>query len=148
MPKELDHGAIDAVGADNAEGDFQKLADLALGGEINELGEELARLPAGGSEAIPVVRSLQRRLLMLAPARARVERGERVDAVMTSLGRSLFWKDKAKVQQMLSKWSAEDLATVADRAGKLERSLMFTPAPDREALGEELLAIARKARTL
>jgi DNA polymerase-3 subunit delta len=146
-PKELDHGAIDEVGADTAEGDFQKLADLALCGDINELGDELARLPAGGSEAIPVVRSLQRRLLMLAPARARVERGERVDAVMTSLGRSLFWKDKAKVQQMLSKWSAEDLATVADRAGKLERSLIFTAAPDREALGEELLAIARKARS-
>jgi DNA polymerase-3 subunit delta len=145
-PKELDHGAVDDVGADSAEGDFQRLADLALAGDIGELTDELMRLPAGGSEAIPVVRSLQRRLLMLAPARARVERGERVDAVMTSLGRSLFWKDKGKFQQMLAKWSAEDLATVADRAGKLERSLMFTAVPDREALGEELLAIARKAR--
>jgi DNA polymerase-3 subunit delta len=147
-PKELDHGAIDDVGADNAEGDFQRLADLALGGELGELSDELARLPAAGSEAIPVVRSLQRRLLMLAPLRARVERGERVDAVMTSSAKTLFWKDKVKVQRMLSKWSAEDLATVADRAGKLERSLMFTAAPDRQALGEELLAIARKARSL
>lgn len=147
-PKELDHGAIDDVGADNAEGDFQRLADLALGGELGELSDELARLPAAGSEAIPVVRSLQRRVLMLAPLRARVERGERVDAVMTSSAKTLFWKDKVKVQRMLSKWSAEDLATVADRAGKLERSLMFTAAPDRQALGEELLAIARKARSL
>jgi DNA polymerase-3 subunit delta len=147
-PKELDHGAIDDVGADTAEGDFQRLADLALGGELDELSGELARLPAGGSEAIPVIRSLQRRVLMLAPLRARVERGERVDAVMTSSARALFWKDKTKVQRMLSKWSAEDLMTVADRAGKLERSLMFTAAPDREALGEELIAIARKARTL
>jgi DNA polymerase-3 subunit delta len=71
-----------------------------------------------------------------------------MDAVMTSMGRALFFKDKAKVQRMLSKWSADNLATVADRAGELERSLMFTPAPDREALGEELLAIARKARSL
>jgi len=148
MPKELDHAAVDDVAAGSAEGDFQRLADLALSGELGELTDELARLPAGGSEAIPVVRSLQRRLMMLAPLRARVERGERVDAIMTSQGRSLFWKDKAKVQRMLSKWSAEDLATVAERAGKLERSLMFTPAPDREALGEELLAIARKARSL
>jgi len=147
-PKALDESAIDDVGADNAEGDFLRLADLALAGEISELSEELARMPAGGSEAIPVVRSLQRRLMMLAPARARVERGERVDAVMTSLGRSLFWKDKSTVQRMLSKWSAEDLATISDRAGKLERSLIFTAAPDREALGEELLAIARKARSL
>jgi DNA polymerase-3 subunit delta len=145
-PKKLDHSAIDDVGADSAEGDFQRFADLAMSGEIGELADELARLPAGGSEAIPVVRSLQRRLLMLAPIRARIERGERLDAVLTSAGKALFWKDKTKVQQMLAKWTAEDLATAAERAGKLERSLMFTAAPDREALGEELLAIARKAR--
>jgi DNA polymerase-3 subunit delta len=146
-PKELDHSAIDDVGADNAEGDFQRLADLALGGDIEGLSEELTKLPPGGNEGIPVVRSLQRRLLMLAPARARVERGERVDAVMASLGRALFWKDKSAVQGMLQKWTAADLATIAARAGKLERSLMFTAAPEREALGEALLAIARKARS-
>jgi DNA polymerase III subunit delta len=146
-PKELDHEAVEAVGADTAEGDFQRLADLALGGSMEELTEELARLPSAGTEAIPVIRSLQRRLLMLAPARARIERGERIDSVMTSLGRALFWKDKPVVERMLAKWSAEELATVAERAGRLERELMFTPAPDREALGEELLAIARKARS-
>jgi DNA polymerase-3 subunit delta len=147
-PKELDHTAIDEVGAENAEGDFQRVADLALGGEIDDLAEELTRLPGGGNEAIPIVRSLQRRILMLAPLRARVERGERVDAVLTSSAKSLFWKDKAKVQQMLSKWSADNLATIAQRAGELERSLIFDPVPEREALGEELLAIARKARSL
>jgi len=146
-PKDLDHGAIDDVGAGNAEGDFLRLADLALSGEVSELADELARLPTGGNEAIPVVRSLQRRLLMLAPLSARIARGERLDAVMTSAGRALFWKEKPKVQRMLAAWSAQDLGTVAERAGKLERSLMFTPAPDREALGEELLAIARKARS-
>jgi DNA polymerase-3 subunit delta len=146
-PRELDHEAVEAVGADMAEGDFQRLADFALGGAMEELAEELARLPAAGSEAIPVIRSLQRRLLMLAPARARMERGERLQDVMTSLGRSLFWKDKPIVERMLAKWRAEDLATVAERAGRLERELMFTPVPDREALGEELLAIARKARS-
>jgi DNA polymerase-3 subunit delta len=85
---------------------------------------------------------------MLAPARARVERGERVDAVMASLGKALFWKDKPVVSRMLSKWNASDLAKVAERAGKLERELMFSDAPGREALGEELLAIARRARSL
>ena len=147
-PKELDHEAIDAVGADNSEGDFLRLTDLALGGDVGELAEELARLPAAGSEAIPIVRSLQRRLLMLAPARARVERGERPDAVMTSLGRALFWKDKPVVERLLKKWRADDLATVSERARRLERELIFSPVPQREALGEELLAIARKARSL
>jgi DNA polymerase-3 subunit delta len=147
-PKELDHGSLDAVGAQSAEGDFLRLADLALAGDINELTEELGLLPPGGSEGIPVVRSLQRRLLMLAPARARVERGERLDAVMASMGRALFWKDKGKIERMLRKWTADGLATVAERAGQLERSLMFSAAPERESLSEELLAIARKARSL
>jgi DNA polymerase-3 subunit delta len=145
-PKELDHDAVDAVGADSAEGDFQGLADLALGGAINQLAEELARLSAGGDVGIPAVRSLQRRVQMLAPARARMERGERVDAAMASLGRALFFKDKAKIQRMLSRWSAEELARIAERAGTLERDLLFSDAPQLAALGEELLAIARKAR--
>jgi len=146
-PRELGHDAVDEVGAESAEGDFLRLADLALSGEVDELSDELARLPGSGNDAVPVLRSLQRRLLMLAPLRARVELGERPDAVMTSLGKSLFFKDQTKVRRMLSKWSANDLATAADRAGKLERSLMFSRVPDREALGEELLAIARKARS-
>jgi DNA polymerase-3 subunit delta len=145
-PKELDHETIDAVGADTAEADFLRLADLALSGDMAGLVEGLERLPTGGSEAIPVVRSLQRRLLMLAPARARVERGESPDAVMTSLGRSLFWKDKPLIARMLATWDADRLARVATRAGELERSLMFSSAPAQESLGEELIAIALQAR--
>jgi DNA polymerase-3 subunit delta len=145
-PKELEHGALDAVGADNAEGEFALLADLAMSGNVDELIEQLERFPPGGSEAIPVVRSLQRRLLMLAPARARVERGETVDAVMTSLGKSLFWKDRPVVGRMLSNWDAERLARVAERVGALERGLMFSSAPPQEALSEELIAIALQAR--
>lgn len=146
-PRELERDAVDAVGADSSESDFLRLADLALLGEISELGEAVARLPAGGSEAIPAIRSLQRRLLVLAPARARVERGERVDGVMASLGKSLFWKDKPAVEKMLRTWTALDLGAIAQRAGALERSLMFSNVPAKEALGEELLTIARRART-
>ncbi len=146
-PKELEHEALDAVGTESSEGDFLRLADLALLGEIEELAELLSRLTPAGSEAIPAVRSLQRRLLYLAPARARIERGERLDGVMASFGKALFWKDKAKVQAMLKRWSAQEIATIAQRSGTLERNLMFSHAPAREALGEELLSIARKARS-
>jgi DNA polymerase-3 subunit delta len=146
-PRELEHDALDAVGAECNQGDFQRLADLALLGEVAELADAVTRLSAGGTESIPAVRSLQRRLLFLAPARARVERGERLDAVMTSFGRALFWKDKSSVERMLQRWTAAELATIAQRAGALERALIFSEAPERESLGEELLAIARKARS-
>jgi len=48
---------------------------------------------------------------------------------------------------MLSRWNAAGLATVAERAGKLEHALMFSSAPERESLGEELLSIARAAHS-
>jgi DNA polymerase-3 subunit delta len=146
-PKELGHDAVDAVGADTKDADFLHLADLALLGELGELAEAISRLPAAGSEAVPAVRSLQRRLLFLAPARARIERGERLDGVMASFGKALFWKDKDRVSAMLNRWTADDLATLAARAGALEHNLMFGDAPPREALGQELLAIARKAQS-
>jgi DNA polymerase-3 subunit delta len=147
-PRELHEDEFMAVGAETREADVLGLADLALLGELNELAVALARLAVGGSDAVPATRALQRRLLMLAPMRARIERGERPDAVMTSLGRSLFWKDKTSVQKMLRTWSARDLATILERAGALERSLMFGKAPPRETLAEELLKIARRARSL
>jgi DNA polymerase-3 subunit delta len=146
-PKELGHDSVDLVGTETGEGDFLNLADLALLGELEPLALELARLPSGGSEVIPAIRSLQRRILFLAPARARVEQGERIDSVMTSLGRAVFWKEKDRVASMLKRWTAEDLATIAERVGSLERNLMFGDAPPREALGEELLTIARKAKS-
>jgi DNA polymerase-3 subunit delta len=145
-PRDLDHDAIDAVGA-GSRGDAMRLADLALLGELGELGALMDKLRTDGWDAIPVIRSLQRRVLMLAPMRARVERGERPDVVMTSLGKALFFKDKSNVGRMLRTWSAAELATIAARAGALERTLMFVQPPAQEALGEELLAIGRKARS-
>lgn len=145
-PKELDHEALDAVGADLPEGNFLRLADLALAGDLPAVADECARLSPGGNEAIPVIRSLQRRLLMLAPLRARVEAGERPHAVMTSMGKSLFWKDKDLLGELLVRWDARGLATVAERAGKLERHLLRPDSPpSAAAIGEELMAIARSA---
>lgn len=145
-PAELDHATLDLIGADSAEVDLMRLGDLALAGRMDELISELARLPHGGAEAVPVVRALQRRLLMLAPLRARVEQGERPDAVLTSLGKALFWKDKSLVQRLLSTWSATRLAEAAARVGRLERELMLEPSEADTALGESLITLARAAR--
>ncbi|MCF2514976.1 DNA polymerase III subunit delta [Sphingomonas sp. G124] len=145
-PCDLDQETLDLLGADSAEADVMRLGDLALAGRMNELIDELGRLPSGGSEAIPVLRSLQRRLLMLAPLRARVEQGQSVDSVMTSMGKSLFWKDKPLIQRLLSVWSAERLTEAAARVSALERQIMLRPLSDEAALGEMLVTLARAAR--
>ena len=145
-PKDLGAETLDVLGADMG-GDFLGVADLALAGDVRGLGEALSRMDAGGKDAIPIIRSLQRRLLMLTPIRSRVDSGERAASVMTSMGKSLFWKDKPLVERMLGLWDSPGLARVSERAGALERSLMRGDAPPpAEALGEELIAIARQAR--
>lgn len=145
-PRRLDHDSLDAVGADTNDGNMIQLADSALAGDLDRLVEGLAQLSPGGTEAIPVIRALQRRLLILAPARARVERGQRAGDVMAAIGKSMFWKDKSLIEKLLAKWDAKRLAALSQRVGALERDLMFTPLPERDALGEELIAIARAAR--
>ena len=141
----LDHDTVDLLGTDSAEGDWLKLGDMALAGRLDALNEALARLPHGGSEAVPAIRALQRRLVMLAPLRARIERGERLDAVMTSMGKALFWKDKDLIQWLLTAWPSARLAEAAERASALEKQVMLGDAPDEAALGETLVTLARAA---
>jgi DNA polymerase-3 subunit delta len=145
-PRRLEPEVIELLGADSSDGHVMRLADLALSGDVAQLTDDLALLSAGGTEAIPVIRTLQRRLLILAPARARVERGQRAGDVMTAIGKSLFWRDKQLIERLLGKWDSKRLAALSHRVGSLERDLMFTPVPGREALSEELIAIARAAR--
>lgn len=145
-PKELTHEVLDLLGVDSAEGNLMRLGDLALAGEGRDLLEEFERAAIAPSEAIPVVRAMQRRLLQLAPMRARVEQGERPDGVVTSMGKALFWKDKALVQRLLSTWRADRLAQLMERAGAIERAAMLSDQPPVAMLGEELVTIARAAR--
>lgn len=145
-PRELDQDIIDLLGADSAEGDLLRLGDLALTGQGVLLFEELERANLGPSDTIPVVRALQRRLIQLAPLRARIEQGESLDGVMTSMGKSLFWKDKPVLQRLLSNWNAARLSHLMERSAALEKGLMLSDEPEVAALSEELATIARAAQ--
>ena len=144
-PRDLTHDTIDLLGADSAEGNLMRLGDLALVGDANALIEEFDRAALVPGETVPVVRALQRRLIQIAPLRAKVERGERVDGVMASMGKALFWKDKPLMHRLLSSWSAERIAQAMERAAAVERGAMLSDEPPIAALGEALLTIARAA---
>lgn len=140
-PRDLGDEVIALLGADGSDGDAGRVGDLALSGDLARLGEALERMESNGIEAIPVVRWLQRRLLQLLPLRTRIDGGQSPEAVMTSL----FWRDKALFQKLLVRWTSERLAQAIERVARLERQLLLAPVPDRAALGEELMQIARAA---
>ena len=84
---------------------------------------------------------------MLAPLRAKVDEGRRPGDVVASAGKSVFFKEKELVTKLLAIWDSEALARISERLGALERRLMRSDSPpDAEAVGEELVAIARVAR--
>ena len=143
--RDLTHDIVDLLGADSSEGNLMRLGDLALAGDGRALLEEFERSALAPGDAIPAVRALQRRLVQIAPLRARIERGERVDGVLTSIGKSLFWKDKPLMQRLLTNWNAERIAQAMERSASLERSAMLSDEPPLAALGEELVTIARAA---
>jgi DNA polymerase-3 subunit delta len=143
--RDLTHDTVDLLGADSSEGNLMRLGDLALAGDARALLEEFEKSAIAPGEAIPAIRAMQRRLVQIAPLRARIERGERVDGVLASMGKSLFWKDKPLMQRLLTNWNAERIAQAMERSASLERNAMLTDEPPVAALGEELIAIARAA---
>lgn len=141
-PKPLDHAALDALSADFSEGDAARVGDLALAGDPAAVAGELDRLGVDGVDPVTIVRALQRRLLMLAPLRARIERGEAVGAVLNSAGKSLFWRDKPVIASLVSNISAARLSELVERVARLEGRLMRPAMPANSVLGEELIGIA------
>ncbi len=145
-PGEIDHAALDALGADSEEGDLSRLVDAVLGGKVDVAEAELARLVGDGVDAIPICRAMLRRLHLLADLGGSVAEGNAVESVMGGgAGRALFWKDKAAVSGQLSRWRPPDIATALERFLQAEREVKRSGGVGLVAVGEELLMVGRAA---
>jgi DNA polymerase III subunit delta len=147
-PQQIDHDALDAIGAASEEGDLSRLVESVAGGRPDALGAELARLAGHGIDGIPLIRAVLRRMTLLARLRAEIERGSSIDAVMASQGKSLFWKEKPAIGQQLGRWRGELLAKSVGRLVEAERQAKASGGLGAAAVDEELFAIARQAARL
>ncbi len=147
-PREVDHEALDAIGAANDEGDLSRLVDSVSGGNAALLQAELLRLASEGIEGIALIRAVLRRMTLLAQLRSEVEGGNSVDTVMASKGKSMFWKEKSAVSQQLTRWRSDLLAKGIGRLLDAERQVKASGGLGPLAVSEELLAICRQAARL
>lgn len=143
-PARLEADVVDALSAGSEEGDLSHIVDAVLDGDPRRLDRELAQL-GGGTEAVVLLRALIRRLLLLARYRDEVERGNSVDSVLASAGKSLFFKDKPAVGRQLGRWSAERLAAALSHALEAERSLKTPASAGPDAVDAMLFRIAQAA---
>lgn len=147
-PKEIDHDALDALGAAVQEGDMGRLVDAVLDGRMDAIEGALAQLAAEGIEGIPLIRALLRRLLQLAELRAQVSSTISVSTAMASQGKSLFWKDKESIGRQLSRWLPAALDTAITRLGVIERAIKASGSAGPLLLDEELFTIGRAAQRM
>jgi DNA polymerase-3 subunit delta len=145
QPKPLSHEVVDLLGCGSGDGNVQRLGDLALDGDVASLIDEMDRAGIAASEAVSVMRALQRRLMGIVPLSARAAGGESLSGVMASAGRSIFWKEKDFVERMLRIWPAERLARLIERTAEVEQALMLSDVPEVASVGEHLIAIGRVA---
>lgn len=147
-PKQLDHEAIEAIGADAGEGDLSRLLAAVCGGDPDRAEAELARLRAEGKDGVQLIRAALRRLTTVARLRAEMERGKSPGAVMASAGRTIFWKEQGSIEAELGRWRPPALSRAIARLIEAERDVMLSGGPGPVAAEAELLAIARQAARL
>jgi DNA polymerase-3 subunit delta len=147
-PQHVDQDVVEAIGATSEEGDLSRLVDSVSGGDPAALQAELLRLSSEGLEGIPLIRAVLRRMSLLAKLRAEVDRGNSVDAVMASQGKSLFWKEKPAVSSQVGRWRSDMIAKAVGRLLEAERQVKASGGLGPLAVDEELLAISRQAARL
>jgi DNA polymerase-3 subunit delta len=147
-PQTLEEDVLDVLGAASEGGDLSRLVDSVGSGDQHSLQAELLRLSSQGVEGISLIRAMLRRMLLLARLRAEVDRGNSVAAVMTSQGKSLFWKEKDAIAQQLSCWRSDLLAKATSRLIEAELQVKASGGPGPIVVDEELFAICRQAARL
>ena len=140
-PRELDHAALDAIGADLDEAEATAAVDAVVEGRPDRLAAELARLAEAGTSPIPWLRQLARRLANLADMRGDVARGEAIDAVIKR--HRVFFREEEPTARALRRWTPAMLAEALARVRAAERAVM-APGNAGGVLAEEpVLTLAR-----
>ena len=141
-PAELDHAALDAIGAALDEAEATRAVEALVEGRPDRLAEELARLGEAGISPIPWLRQIVRRLVALAEMRAEIARGEPADTVMKR--HRVFFREEEATARALRRWNPAMLAAAIVRLRAAERAVM-APGNAGPVLADEAVLTLTKA---
>lgn len=141
-PRDLDHGALDAIGADLDEAEATAAMDAIVEGRPDRLATELGRLAEAGTSPIPWLRQVARRLMSLAEMRGDMARGESADAVMKR--HRIFFREEQATARALARWTPAMLTDALDRVRRAERAVMAPGNPGSVVAEEPLLTLTRR----
>ena len=143
-PVDADDAALEAIGAEIAEGEIGEVVLAITAGQVEVLIDGLRRMNGPDASPIPILRALGRRLVLLAEMRAAVEAGEGADQVMKR--HRVFWREEAATSAALRRWTLPALAAAQQAARRAEREVIAAGAAGRVIADTFLLRVARSAR--
>lgn len=144
-PAELDAAGFEALSADAEGGDVNALVNATFDGDLAALDAGLAKIDAT-AEAIPVLRALLRRVMLLSTLRAEVAKGNSVENAMAGAGKAVFYKERGIVSGQVTRWGPKAIARAMERLAEAERDAKSSRSAGAAGLGELLFAIGRQAR--
>lgn len=143
-PMDADDAALEAIGAEIAEGEIGEIVLAATAGDVPALVEGLRRMNGPDASPIPVLRSLGRRLLMLAEMRAAADAGEGIDQLMKR--HRVFWREEAATATAVRRWTLDSLVAAQRAARRTEREVIAAGPAGRAVSDTFLLRLARSVR--
>jgi DNA polymerase III subunit delta len=141
----VDVVAFEALSAETDEENVQALVNCVMSGEVRKLSIELMQARQVGVDAIRIVRALQRRVVLLASLRGKVDGGALAGSLVRATP-AIFFKEKNDVTLQLERWQSSRLAGLNGHLLDIEKRLMAVKAElGAVILEQELTRIARAA---
>jgi DNA polymerase III subunit delta len=147
-PVEVTSDAIEAIGAAVNDSALSTLTEAVVGGRPDRVAIAIAQLGQDGVSVVPMLRSVQKRLALLAELRSEVEQGRTPSAVVEARGKAIFFREKTALTRDVSRWSAGQLATVSNRVLQTERTVKSASNAGDVVAEYELIRIALAAARL
>ncbi len=142
-PRPVTSDDLAAIGAMGEEEGTAPLIDAVLGGRLDQIRGELARMGTVGLDPVVVALALERRAALLARLQARLAGGGSVKAA--SDAERVYFGERKSVERQLAAWSAPRIERLVGHLARLHRLLMTRSAMADLHLADALVRIARAA---
>ncbi len=143
-PVDADEGALEAIGAEIAEGEIGEIVLTATAGDVAGLVESLRRMQGPDASPIPILRALGRRMVTLAEMRGAIDAGEGVEQVMKR--HRVFWREEAATAAALRRWTLPALVAAQQAVRRVEREVIAAGPAGRVVADMFLMRLARSVR--
>lgn len=143
-PVDADDAALEAIGAEIAEGEIGEIVLAVTGGDAAAVIDGLRRMNGPDASPIPVLRALGRRLVSLAEMRMAVDAGDGIDQVMKR--HRVFWREEGATAAAVRRWTLPMLIAAQEAARRVEREVIGAGAAGRIVADGFLLRLTRSVR--